>query len=255
MKIISWNVNGIRAIEKKGFVSWFEEEAPDILCLQEVKATEEQIPKSFAALESKYHRYWHAAQRKGYSGVAVFSKDEPIRVKTRLGIDRFDDEGRIIECEYSTFHLFNVYFPNGGQGPDRVAYKLEFYEMLLKYMQQVIESGKHVVLTGDFNTAHTEIDLARPKQNTTTSGFLPEEREWIDRYLNAGFVDCFRDFEEGPEHYTWWSYRRQARDRNVGWRIDYFMVNQGFRQSVVNCRHHTETKGSDHCPLELELSL
>lgn len=251
-RIISWNVNGIRAAQKKGFLSWMQDESADVICVQETKANADQVDEALRNPEG-WHATWFSAERKGYSGVATFSRREPVSVRTGFGEPRFDCEGRVIETEFPEYTLFNVYFPNGGQGPHRVKYKLEFYDALLRHCSGLMAQGTNVIICGDFNTAHTEIDLARPKENTKTSGFLPEERVWIDKYLKAGFIDTFREFNEEPEWYTWWSFRTQARARNVGWRIDYHMASESLKMNLEDAFIDRDTMGSDHCPVGLEL--
>ena len=252
MKLFSWNVNGIRAVAKKGFLDWLNHEQPDILCLQETKAYEEQVPEELLK-EHGYHTFWHSAERAGYSGVATYTKTEPLYVQKGLGIERFDAEGRVLITEHENFLLYNIYFPNGQRDQERLDYKLDFYNDLLEILDEQVASGINVVVGGDWNTAHTEIDLANPKANSKTSGFLPEERDWIDKYIEHGYVDTFRLFHPEPERYSWWTYRYGARARNVGWRIDYFFVNEGFTDQIIDADIHAEVMGSDHCPIALEL--
>ena len=252
MKLFSWNVNGIRAVAKKGFLDWLNHEQPDILCLQETKAHEQQVPEELLK-EQGYHIFWHSAERAGYSGVATYTKTEPLYVQKGLGIKRFDAEGRVLITEHENFLLYNIYFPNGQRDQERLDYKLDFYNDLLEILDEQVASGINVVVGGDWNTAHTEIDLANPKANSKTSGFLPEERDWIDKYIEHGYVDTFRLFHPEPERYSWWTYRYGARARNVGWRIDYFFVNEGFTDQIIDADIHTEVMGSDHCPIALEL--
>jgi len=252
MKIFSWNVNGVRAIEKKGFLEWIEEEDPDIVCIQETKAKVEQLGSSLIE-DHGYHTYWHSAERPGYSGVATFSKVEPYYVQKGLGIDRFDSEGRVLITEHENFLLYNIYFPNGQKDEIRLNYKLDFYDELLPIINEQVDSGSNVIVTGDWNTAHFPIDLARPKENVKTSGFMPIEREKMDHYVNSGWVDTFRHFHQEPERYSWWSYRSGARQRNIGWRIDYFFVNQSFISQIEDADIHENTMGSDHCPVSIKI--
>lgn len=254
MRIISWNVNGVRAAAKKGLVEWYESEKPDVLCLQETKATEEQAPKELKSRKG-LDSVWASAEKKGYSGVATISRTTPESSRCGFGIPHFDREGRVVETVFPELTLLNVYFPNGGQGPERVAYKLEFYAALLGYCQGLRDRGHRLVVCGDWNTAHQPIDLARPKQNQKTSGFMPEERVWIDHWIEAGFIDTFREFETAGEHYTWWTYRMNARAKNVGWRIDYHFISEDLRPALVGARILKDVHGSDHCPVELELDL
>ncbi len=252
-RLVSWNVNGIRACVNKGFNDWVKEFGPDIICLQEIKATAEQFMEATSEL-SKYKRFSFSAQKKGYSGVALLSKEEPIKIEYGLGIDEFDSEGRMIIAEYDDFVLMGGYFPNGQRDHSRVPYKLEFYNEVLKRFKKYKKQGKNIIITGDFNTAHHNIDLANPKGNKKTTGFLPEEREWMDKYISAGMTDALRLFYPELEgQYTWWTYRNNCRERNIGWRIDYFMINQEFESKLNDCRHLPEIMGSDHCPILLEL--
>jgi len=252
MKIFSWNVNGVRAIEKKGFLEWIEDEEPDIICIQETKAKVEQLGSSLIE-DHGYHTYWHSAERPGYSGVATFSKTEPYYVQKGLGIDRFDSEGRVLITEHENFLLYNIYFPNGQKDEVRLNYKLDFYDELLPIINDQVESGSNVIVTGDWNTAHYPIDLARPKENVKTSGFMPIEREKMDQYVKSGWVDTFRYFHDEPDRYSWWTYRFGARQRNVGWRIDYFFVNESFISEIESADIHENVMGSDHCPVSITI--
>ena len=253
MKLISWNVNGVRAVVKKGFLDWLDQADPDIVCLQETKAHIDQLAAEILT-DHGYHTYWHSGERRGYSGVATFCKTEPLYVQEGLGIERYDVEGRVLITEHENFLLYNIYFPNGQKDDERLQYKLDFYDDLLPIINEQAESGNNVVVTGDWNTAHHPIDLARPKENVKTSGFMPVEREKLDIYVENGWVDTFRLFHQGGERYSWWTYRIGARERNVGWRIDYFFVNEGFVENIVDGDIHDEVMGSDHCPVSLELS-
>jgi len=254
MRILSWNVNGIRGLEKKGFYNWFKKTSPDILCLQETKATPEQLPPHLRNTPG-YYVYWSSAERKGYSGVATFTKEKPKEVKTGFGIKKFDSEGRILITEFPFFVLFNIYFPNGKQGQERLDYKLKFYDTFLSYADNLKVKGKNIVVCGDFNTAHEEIDLARPKENEKVSGFLPIERAWIDTFIDHGYVDTFRYFNKEPSQYSWWDMKTNARERNVGWRIDYFFVNKEFLSHVKKAFILQDVLGSDHCPVGIELKI
>ena len=254
MKVYSWNVNGIRAAERKGFLDWLEITKPDILCVQETKAAVDQLSDTLLNGHG-YHTYFHSAERRGYSGVATFCKTEPLYVQEGLGIDRFDSEGRVLITEHKSFLLYNIYFPNGQKNDERLQYKLDFYDELLPIINEQVESGLHVVVTGDWNTAHHPIDLARPKDNIKNSGFMPIEREKLDIYVENGWVDTFRMFHPEPDRYSWWTYRFGARDRNVGWRIDYFFVNEGFTQNIIDADIHDDIMGSDHCPVSLTLEI
>ncbi|HCL57052.1 MAG TPA: exodeoxyribonuclease III [Spirochaetia bacterium] len=252
MKIYSWNVNGIRAVEKKGFTDWVLKENPDILCLQETKAEEKQLSDNLRDIPG-YSSYFHSAERKGYSGVAIYSKIAPISVSQEIGIMEFDSEGRILIAEYQDFLLFNIYFPNGQKDEVRLDYKLRFYDSVLKQTLSLIEKGKKIIICGDFNTAHREIDLENPKANEKYSGFLPIEREWIDRYLESGFIDTYRYFYPDTVKYSWWSYRFQARLKNIGWRIDYHLVSKNMEDQIQDAFILNEVEGSDHCPVVLQL--
>ncbi len=252
MKLVSWNVNGIRAIWKKGMQDFVASEQPDILCLQETKIQEEQLTADMRELGG-YRSYWKMAERKGYSGVATFTRPEPIAVTTTFESACLNSEGRIVQTEYADFHVLNVYFPNSGMGPERLAHKLRFYDDFLDLTEQLRRAGKGVIVCGDVNTAHTEIDLARPKENEKSAGFLPEERLWVTKFLGHGYHDTFRIFVSEPGHYTWWDMRVAARARNVGWRIDYFFVSEELRSRVKSAAILPHVLGSDHCPITLEL--
>ncbi len=252
MKLYSWNVNGIRAAERKGFLDWLDQTQPDILCLQETKARVDQLGSSLIE-DHGYHTYWHSADKAGYSGVATFCKEEPYFVQEGLGIDRFDSEGRVLITEHENFLLYNIYFPNGQKDDIRLNYKLDFYDELLPIVNDQVENGNNVIITGDWNTAHNPIDLARPKENEKTSGFMPIERERIDTYISHGWVDTFRYFHAESDRYTWWTYRFGARERNIGWRIDYFFVNETLVEQLVDAEIHPDIMGSDHCPVSLTL--
>jgi exodeoxyribonuclease-3 len=252
MKILSWNVNGIRAAFKKGIFEWIKKESPDILCLQETKALPEQVPLQLKNMPG-YNIYWNSAVRKGYSGVVTFTKAKPIDVKKGLGIDKFDLEGRTLITEYPSFILFNIYFPNGKKNQERLDYKLDFYDTFLAYADNLKAKGKNIVVCGDFNTAHKEIDLARPKENEKVSGFLQIERAWIDTFIDHGYVDTFRHFNKQPDQYSWWDLKTRARDRNVGWRIDYFFANKEFMSYVKKAFIQQDIMGSDHCPVGIEI--
>jgi exodeoxyribonuclease-3 len=252
VRIICWNVNGIRAVHKKGFRDWFIQEQPDILCLQETKATRKQFPPDIRSVEG-YHAYFSEAERKGYSGVALYTKEKPLKVEKGLGVWEFDREGRTIIADYGDFVLLTIYFPNGKMSPERLQFKMDFYDTFLEYADKLKDEGRNLVICGDLNTAHKEIDIARPKENSKISGFLPEERAWIDTFLSHGYVDTFREFNKDPEQYSWWSYRTRARERNVGWRLDYFFVNKELMDHVESSYILTDVMGSDHAPIGLDL--
>jgi len=251
IRLISWNVNGLRSIEKKGFKEWVEAEAPDILCLQETKMWEEQLSNDLRHIDG-YNLYMSKPKKRGYSGVATYTLQKPLEISFSFST-RFDDEGRLCMLRYPEFLLFNVYFPNGKASAERLKYKMDFYEEFMELCRELLERGERVIVCGDVNTAHKEIDLARPKENTDVSGFLPEEREWIDRFLAMGFLDSLRVFDERPGLYTWWSMRTRARERNVGWRIDYFFISENMRESLKHAGIMPEVMGSDHCPIYIDL--
>ncbi len=253
MKLISWNVNGVRAVHNKGFLEWLNRESPDVLCLQETKAHIEQLPKELRHVPG-YHSFYSRPEKKGYSGVAIYSKTEPLSVEYGFGIPKFDVEGRVIRADYGSFILYNLYFPNGGQGNMRVPYKMEFYEAFLKRIESERKSGKSIVFCGDVNTAHKELDLARPKENVKNTGFLPEERAWVDRVTSLGYKDSFRIFVKDGGHYSWWDYYTRARERNVGWRLDYFFVSEDLADAVEDAYILSDVMGSDHCPVALKIS-
>jgi exodeoxyribonuclease-3 len=254
MRILSWNVNGIRAAEKKGFFEWFKTESPDILCLQETKAMSEQVPPHLRNAP-EYYTFWSSAERKGYSGVVTYSKENPSNIQYGFGIKKYDNEGRILITEYPSFILFNIYFPNGKKNQERLDFKLDFYDTFLGFADNLKIKGKNIVVCGDFNTAHKEIDLARPKENEHISGFLPIERAWIDTFIDHGYVDTFRHFNKQPNQYSWWDFKTRARERNVGWRIDYFFINKEFLPHLKNAFILQDIMGSDHCPIGIELEI
>ena len=255
MKIVSWNVNGIRSLGKDGYWEAFlKGTKPDIFCLQETKARPEQVPDAMRD-RAGFSSFFSSAQvKKGYSGVAIYSKIEPLSVVYGMGISEFDQEGRLVGAEYEDFWLLNVYFPNGGQGPERLNYKMRFYDAFLAFAEKLREK-KPVIFCGDVNTAHEMIDLARPKENEGNTGFLPEERAWIDEVIRAGYTDSFRHLHPTVAHaYTYWDMKTHARDRNIGWRIDYFFVANEFMRHVRKAEIHAGIYGSDHCPLSITLS-
>ncbi len=252
MKITTWNINGIRAALKKDIAKWIGDYKPDILCLQEVKAKFEQVDLS-PILDLGYSVIWNAAERPGYSGVATFYLNEPEAVIKGMGIEQFDAEGRIIQTSFQGFELFNIYFPNGGQENKRVPFKLEFYKELLDKCDALHKEGKNIIITGDFNTAHNEIDLKNPKQNEKNTGFLPEERAWIDTYLEHDFIDIFRKRYPEKEQYSWWTYRFNSREKNIGWRLDYYLISSRLEEKIIDVTIHDEVMGSDHCPVTLEI--
>lgn len=282
IKIISWNVVSLRNMLDKanlapaghhplGFLDWLKRESPYIICFQETKLQQGQLPP---ALESPlgYHTAWNFAARKGYSGVATFSHEKPLQEATGLNVERFDAEGRVLMTQYPDFKLFNVYFPkaysarevatarrdgaaNAEKMAERLPFKLAFYDSFLDHIDALRERGDNIIVCGDFNVAHREIDLARPKENKETSGFLPEERAWMDKLASHGYTDTFRHFNRDPGHYTWWSYRFKAREKDVGWRLDYFFVSPGLLKSLSSALILKDVHGSDHCPVGITLKI
>lgn len=255
MKLISWNVNGVRAAYKKGFADWFKNEKADVVCLQETKAQPDQLDPEVIN-PAGYHGEWHWSEKKGYCGVATFSKNAPLKVERGLSDKRFDAEGRVLVTKHDDITLFNIYFPNGKRDDIRLKFKMDFYEAFQKdVLKRYIKRGDDkIVICGDVNTAHKEIDLARPKENRKISGFLPEECAWMDRFIADGYIDTFREFEQGGGHYSWWDQLTRARDRNVGWRIDYFFISKNLRPRLKKAFIQPQVMGSDHCPVGIELS-
>jgi exodeoxyribonuclease-3 len=250
VKIVTWNVNGLRAALKKDSLRAVFSRIPDLLCLQEIKARPEQLTEEQRNIPG-YHIIWNPAERPGYSGVATFVRESPLEVELGMIAPQFDVEGRVIRTRHPDFLLYNIYFPNGQRGRDRVDYKLGFYAHLLETCDALHAAGENVIITGDFNTAHMPIDLKNPKENEKTSGFLPEERAWVGKFLDHGFVDVYRAFYPEREQYTWWTYRFNARQRGIGWRIDYFLVSEALVTRVKDVIIHEDVGGSDHCPVEL----
>jgi exodeoxyribonuclease-3 len=247
----SWNVNGLRAAARKGFDAWLESCGADVVLLQETKAREDQLPDEVRSPPG-WHAAFAAAARPGYSGVAAYCRDAPDEVRVGLGVKKYDAEGRTIGVRFGSLWLVGAYFPNGGDDHSRVPYKLGFYRAMLRHANRLRDEGFDVVVSGDYNTAHRPIDLARPKQNVRTTGFLPEEREWVDRYVEAGWLDSFRLLHpDRAEAYSWWSFRSAARQRNVGWRLDYHFVSEGLAGRVREASIDAEVPGSDHCPVGL----
>ena len=251
--VISWNVNGLRSVARKGWINWLEAEQPDVLCMQEVRVTPDQLDDELIR-PLGYKSFFASAEKKGYSGVSVYSKLEPEDVIVGLGDERFDNEGRTITIKYKDFTVVNAYFPNGQRDHGRVPYKLDYCDSFLEYCQRLRERGERLILYGDFNTAHRPIDLARPENNKNTTGFLSIERDWIDKLVVHGFIDVYRQINGDIEgRYTWWSNRKGVRERNVGWRIDYFFLSPDLISNVKSVEHLSEILGSDHCPIKIEL--
>ena len=254
MKIVSWNVNGLRALVKKGQFDWLVNQDFDIFCLQETKSYPEQLDESVRNPAGYFSYFDHSKMRKGYSGVAIYSKVKPEKVEYGFGVGEFDQEGRLLVAYYKDFVLLNCYFPNGGGGEVRLAYKLAFYDHFLNFIEKLRKSGKKIIFCGDVNTAHEEIDLARPKENEKNTGFLPVERKWIDKVIKKGYVDILRDMNPlKREAYTYWDMKTFARERNVGWRIDYFFVSGEIKDKIISTKILDNIFGSDHCPILLEI--
>lgn len=259
MRIISWNVNGLRANIKKGGFDWLLNENPDIFCIQETKAHPDQLEESVRSSPGYNSYFDHSKGRKGYSGVAIYSKVKPTKVEYGLGIEKYDQEGRFLGLFFDgvikdipKFALFNIYFPNGGGSPDRLKFKLEYYDEFLKYINRYNKNSYKIIFCGDVNTAHTEIDLARPKENKDNTGFLPIERSWIDKVIDNGYIDMFRHLHPNETgKYTYWDMKTFARERNVGWRLDYFFVDKELAQIVTKSRILDQILGSDHCPIDI----
>lgn len=255
MKIISWNVNGIRAVYKKGLTDFLQKQDPDIFCVQETKAHIDQVEEATRKLGMN-HSYWSSAVRKGYSGVATFLRDEPRKIETTIGILDYESEGRIVMTDHGAFELYNIYFPNGGSGEARHDFKQRFLKDLNAYLKPRIDSGRPIIVLGDYNVAHREVDIHDPVRLSTESGFLPEERAWFDDFLKLGFIDTFRHLHPNEkDRYTWWSYRELARISNRGWRIDYICVTKNLEKAIQSAEILDDVEGSDHCPISLTLKL
>ena len=254
LKLFSWNVNGLRAAEKKGFLDWLYHSGGDVVAIQETKANPDQLSEALTR-PIGYQVAWCSAEKKGYSGVGTFSKAKPIVVSRGLGAERFDHDGRVLISDFERFVFFNIYFPNGGRGPEWVQHKLEFYRRFLEVVEGYTRQGRSVVVTGDVNTAYAEIDLARPKENSKKSGFLPEERVAMGEFFAAGLIDTFRHVRPTDIKYSWWDMVTRARERNVGWRIDYFLVSSDLKDRILDADIHPDVLGSDHCPISLTLDV
>lgn len=250
MLIYSWNVNGIRSVQNKGLIGLVDKDQPDILCLQEIKAQPEQLPKELVDMKG-YNSCWNSGERRGYSGVATYSKQKPLRTIIPCETELLHREGRVLLSEYESFALLNVYFPNGQKGEERLQYKLRFYDEIIDYCEKLKQTQSKLIICGDFNTAHCDIDLKNPRANENRSGFLPVEREMLDRFLAYGYVDVYRYLYPEQVQYSWWSYRTAARSRNAGWRIDYFYVSADMLADVEDCVILDKVEGSDHCPIAL----
>ncbi len=254
ISIVSWNVAGIRAAIRKGLWDFIHQDNSDIYCFQETKARIDQVPNSLDK-PAGYFEYWNPAEKAGYSGVATFSKLEPKSVISGDRDNDWDNEGRVLITKFDEFTLLNVYFPNGKKDEARLRYKLNFYDYFLTYIEKLRQNGEKIIVCGDVNTAHQEIDLSRPKENRLISGFLDIERRWLDRLVEKGYSDAFRLFNSDPQNYTWWDQKSGARNRNVGWRIDYFFVSHDLTKRVKSCQHLTEVTGSDHCPVKMTIDI
>lgn len=251
MKIISYNVNGIRAAIKKGFTEWLQEENPDVLCIQELKALPEQVEDFYSTIG--YKMFWENAEKKGYSGVAILSKQEPKHVEYGCGNPLYDNEGRVIRADFDDYSVMSVYMPSGTSGDIRQDFKYEWLDFFFDYVAELRKSIPNLIISGDYNIAHTAIDIHNPVSNKKSSGFLPEEREWLTKYVEAGFIDTFRAFSEEPHHYSWWSYRANSRANNKGWRIDYHMAAEELKSRLTNAYILPDVKHSDHCPIVVEI--
>jgi exodeoxyribonuclease-3 len=251
VKLLSWNVNGLRACGRYGFSKWFAQQEADVVCLQEIKVRPHELPPELLN-PNKYHSYFHPAQKPGYSGVAIFSKKEPLDIRVGLGRDDIDREGRVLLAEFKNYCVVSTYFPNSQRDHSRLDYKLHFLQHFEKFCRRERKrTGKTLIFCGDLNIAHQEIDLKNPKSNKKNAGFLPQEREWMTQFLGKGYVDTFRHFEPGPGHYTWWSYMKTVRERNIGWRLDYFIADAESKSRLKSAHHQHMVMGSDHCPVGL----
>jgi len=256
MKIISYNINGIRAAVTKNFLEWLNGVNPDLVCLQEVKALPSQIPDIIHVLEQLgYQHFWFPAEKKGYSGVAIFSKIKPNHVEYGCGEEWIDKEGRIIRVDFDDFSLMSLYMPSGSSGDERQVKKYEFMEFFDGYIEELRKEKPNLIISGDYNICHTAIDIHNPKSNAKSSGFLPEEREWMELFLNNGFIDTFRHFNKDPHHYTWWSFRSNSRAKNLGWRIDYQLATKAMLDRLKTVTILPDAVHSDHCPVLLELNV
>jgi exodeoxyribonuclease III len=252
IKLRSWNVNGLRSCGRGGFGKWFAAQEADVVCVQEIKANKEQLASDLLN-PKKYHSFWHSAEKPGYSGTAIYTKKEPLDIRYGIGRKDIDREGRVLAVEFKNYIVINTYFPNSQRDHARLPYKLSFCEAFHKFTEKELARGKSIFICGDMNIAHHEIDLKNPKSNKKNAGFLPEERAWMTQFLDSGYVDTFRHFEKGPDHYTWWSNRPGVRQRNIGWRLDYFIANADAQARLKAVVHQHKIMGSDHCPVALEI--
>lgn len=253
-KFISYNVNGIRAALKKDWLNWLQEENPDVICLQETKANRDQVEiEEFE--KAGYHSYWYSAEKKGYSGVAIFSKTKPDHIALGCGIEKYDNEGRIIRADFGDFSVLSCYFPSGSSGDERQAFKMDFLADFKVYIQELRKTRPNLLISGDINICHEAIDIHNPVSNKKSSGFLPEERQWITDFLNLGYIDTFRTLNKEPHNYSWWTYRFGARKKNLGWRIDYHFITESLRDQLKRADILSEVVHSDHCPILVELDV
>lgn len=255
MKIITYNVNGIRAAIKKGWIDWLKAAAPDVICIQEIKASPDQVPEAAYLEQLGYHLYWYPAQKKGYSGTAIFSKIVPKNVVYGCGMEDYDFEGRVIRLDFPTWSVISIYFPSGTTGDVRQDFKYRFLDDFQQYSNELLKEKPNLIVCGDFNICHRAIDIHNPKSNAKTSGFLPEEREWMEQFINSGYTDSLRHFHPDPHLYTWWSYRAQSRTKNLGWRIDYNMVSNALAPKLISAEILSDAVHSDHCPCMVELDV
>jgi exodeoxyribonuclease III len=254
MRIITYNVNGIRSAVSKGLIEWLKASDPDVVCLQEIKAHPEQVDCSqFESLG--YECFWFPARKKGYSGVAIFSKLKPDHVEYGCGIDKYDAEGRVLRADFGNTSVLSVYMPSGSSGDERQAFKMEWLEDFDRYIGDLLQRRQHLIITGDYNICHKPIDIHNPVSNANSSGFLPEERDWMEKFISKGFVDTFRHFNKDPHHYTWWSFRANSRAKNLGWRIDYQLVTRNLEHKLVRSVLLPDARHSDHCPVLMEIDL
>lgn len=254
MKIVTYNVNGIRAALKKDWIGWLTDLNPDVVCLQEIKANPDQVPEVEVLEQMGYHHYWYPAQKKGYSGTAIFTKHLPKHIEYGCGIEDYDAEGRIIRVDFEDISVMSIYFPSGTTGDIRQDFKYRFLDDFHQYVHQILTHTPNLLVCGDFNICHRAIDIHNPKSNANTSGFLPAEREWMENFINSGFIDTFRLMNADPHHYTWWSYRAGSRAKNLGWRIDYIMASKSLESRIKNAIILPEAVHSDHCPMLVELA-
>jgi exodeoxyribonuclease-3 len=252
MKIISYNINGVRSAINKGLISWLNTINPDILCLQEIKLSETELVSPFFE-KLGYYCYWYPAQKRGYSGVAILTKVKPNNVQYGIGNSLYDDEGRILRADFDTFSILSVYFPSGSSGEERQGFKMTFLDDFYVYIKELQNELPNLIVSGDINICHRDIDIHNPKGNANSSGFLPEERAWVGKFLDNGYVDSFRHFNQEPHNYTWWSYRAGAKQKNLGWRIDYHFTTDSMKNCLESANIHPDQLMSDHCPIELNL--